>query len=64
MLAKAIAIPDYQSLILPVLQFSKEGETKVPIAAKKIVDGLGLTQEDRDEMLPSGKQRLLYKDID
>lgn len=63
MLANAMTIPDYQSLMLPVLQLSAEGETKVPIAAEKIADGLDLTQEDRDEMLPSGKQRLLHNRI-
>ena len=56
-----MTIPDYQSLMLPVLQLSAEGETKVPIASEKIADGLGLTQEERDEM--SGKQRLLHNRI-
>ena len=56
-------IPDYQSLMLPVLQLAAEGETRVPLAAEIIADRLGLTEKERFEMLPSGRQRLLYNRI-
>lgn len=56
-------IPDYQSLMLPVLAVSAEGETRVPAAAEAIADRLGLTLEEREEMLPSGKQRLLHNRV-
>lgn len=56
-------IPDYQSLMLPVLTIAAEGETRVPIAAEKIADRLGLTEDEREEMLPSGKQRLLHNRV-
>lgn len=56
-------IPDYQTLMLPVLRIAAEGEARVPEAASKIADELGLTTEEREEMLPSGRQRLLHNRI-
>ncbi|MGZ9723425.1 winged helix-turn-helix domain-containing protein [Rhizobium miluonense] len=54
-----MAIPDYQSLMLPVLRLAAEGETRVPEAADKLADQLGLSAQEREEMLPSGRQRVL-----
>lgn len=56
-------IPDYQTLMLPVLSVAAAGETRVPIAAKIIADQLGLSENEREEMLPSGKQRLLHNRV-
>lgn len=56
-------IPDYQSLMLPVLAIAAKGDTRVPIASAQIADQLGLTEEEREELLPSGKQRLLHNRI-
>jgi restriction system protein len=58
-----MAIPDYQTLMLPVLSVAAEGETRVPVAAQIIADRLGLTDDEREEMLPSGKQRLLHNRV-
>ncbi|MBA4040281.1 MAG: restriction endonuclease [Erythrobacter sp.] len=58
-----MAIPDYQTLMLPVLAAAAEGETRVPAAAEKIADNLGLSSLEREEMLPSGKQRLLHNRV-
>ena len=58
-----MAIPDYQTLMLPVLSVAVEGETRVPLAAQVIADRLGLSEEEREEMLPSGKQRLLHNRV-
>ena len=58
-----MAIPDYQSLMLPVLSVAAAGETRVPIAAQVIADRLGMTEDEREEMLPSGKQRLLHNRV-
>jgi restriction system protein len=52
-------IPDYQTLMLPVLRLSADGETRVADVAGRIADGLGLTPE-REQMLPSGRQRILH----
>ena len=58
-----MAIPNYQELMLPVLTLASEGEIRVPAAADIIADRLGLTQEERESMLPSRKQRLLHNRI-
>ena len=56
-------IPDYQTLMLPVLSVAVQGETRVPDAAEVIANQLGLTNEEREQMLPSGTQRLLHNRI-
>lgn len=53
-------IPDYQTLMLPVLQLAAMGETRVPDVANRIADQFELTQGERDQLLPSGRQRLLH----
>jgi restriction system protein len=58
-----LSIPGYQTLMLPVLEIAAAGETRVPDAAEKIADRLGLSIAEREEMLPSGKQRLLHNRI-
>lgn len=45
-------IPNYQTLMLPVLKIAARGETRVPKASAEIADLLGLTEEGREEMLP------------
>lgn len=56
-------IPDYQTLMLPVLRLAAESETRVADVSEHIADDLGLTQAERDELLPSGRQRLLHNRI-
>ncbi len=56
-------IPDYQTLMLPVLRLAAEGETRVADVADRIANDLGLTAEEREQMLPSGRQRLLHNRI-
>ncbi len=51
-----MAIPDYQSLMLPVLKAASAGEVKVSEVVEKLADELGLSDEERAELLPSGKQ--------
>jgi restriction system protein len=58
-----MAIPDYQTLMLPVLRYAAQGETRVPDVAERIADDLGLTPEERDQLLPSGKQQVLNNRI-
>lgn len=55
-----LPIPTYQALMLPVLKEAAAGETRIPVAADRIADQLGLSEEQREEMLPSGRQRLLH----
>lgn len=56
-------IPDYQTLMLPVLRHAAEGPQRVPMLAEKIADEFGLTLAEREEMLPSGRQRLLHNRV-
>ena len=58
-----MAIPDYQTLMLPVLRLGAAGEQRVADAAERIADDLGLSPDEREEMLPSGRQRLLHNRI-
>ncbi|RUM12222.1 restriction endonuclease [Rhizobium phaseoli] len=58
-----MTIPDYQSPMLPVLRLAAEGETRAPEAADKIAHQLGLSDAERQEMLPSGRQRVLHNRI-
>jgi restriction system protein len=54
-----MAVPDYQSLMLPVLLASTIGEVRIGDAVDRLADQLNLTPEDRAQLLPSGKQTLL-----
>ena len=49
--------------MLPVLRVASQGETRVPLASQKIADELDLTEDEREELLPSGKQRILHNRI-
>jgi len=49
-------VPDYQSLILPVLRCAAEGVVTVADCLEKMAPALGLTEEDKAQLLPSGKQ--------
>ena len=49
--------------MLPVLRHAAQGETRVPDVETKIADEFGLTPEERDQLLPSGRQRVLSNRI-
>lgn len=51
-----MAVPDYQSLMLPVLSAFSSGETRAGDVINKIGEQLKLTPEDRAKRLPSGRQ--------
>ncbi len=53
-----MAIPDYQSLMLPVLKVSVTGEVRIGDAVDRLAEQLNLTSEERFQLLPSGKQTL------
>ena len=58
-----MSIPDYQTLLLPVLEIASKGETSVPLAEAEIAAKFSLSDQEREQMLPSGKQRLLHNRI-
>jgi len=53
-----MAVPDYQSVMLPLLQFAEKRneETSMGEAIDILVNELGLTEEEVRELLPSGIQ--------
>lgn len=58
-----MAIPGYQTLMLPVLRIAATGEQRVADVVERIADYLGLSSAKREEMLPSGRPRLLHNRI-
>ena len=55
-----MAVPDFQSLILPTLKALAGGaETPVSEIRDRVATAERLTEEDRREMLPSGRQTVL-----
>ena len=58
-----MAIPDYQTLMLPVLQLAAKGEQRVADVADRVADEFGLSLEERETLLPSGRQRVLSNRI-
>lgn len=53
-----MTIPDYQSLMLPVLVASTNGEVRISAVVEELANQLGLSPEERSALLPSGKQTL------
>src|SRR6478609_3646731 len=51
-----MAIPDFQTLMLPVLRSSEMGEVKISEVVQLLADKFQLTEDERSELLPSGKQ--------
>jgi restriction system protein len=57
-----MAVPDYQSIMLPVLEYLVEGATRstVPEITDHLADHFHLTQDDLEQRLPSGVQPTFY----
>ncbi len=49
-------IPDFQTLMLPVLQLASEKEWRISDAVEQLANDFNLSQEDRASLLPSGRQ--------
>ncbi|SEN00109.1 restriction system protein [Roseovarius tolerans] len=52
-------IPDYQSLMRPVLDCAKSEPRKVSDVVEELSNSLGLSDEEKRQMLPSGKQTVM-----
>lgn len=53
-----MAVPDFQSLMLPMLKLSSDGEEhSMQETREALASQLGLSQEDLEEKLPSGRQK-------
>ncbi len=52
-----MAIPDYQSIMLPLLRFAADGnEHSLREGIEGVAEKFGLTEAERKELLPSGQQ--------
>ncbi len=49
-------IPDYQTLMLPVLKKAAKGEVRISDVVEALAKELELTVEEQEQLLPSGKQ--------
>jgi restriction system protein len=58
--AREMTIPSYQTLMLPVLKCAEKKDIRVPEIEEEIAKQFGLTQAERDQLLPSGRQKLLH----
>jgi restriction system protein len=54
-----MSVPDFQTLMLPVLRCAAEGEVTVSDCIAKITPLFGLSDNDLNEMLPSGRQTVI-----
>ena len=55
-----MALPDYETCMLPVLRIGAEGETSVRTAIDRLADEFKLTAEERDQPMPSGGTQTLF----
>ena len=55
-----MAVPDYQALMRPLLDVASVQPMHVRDAAEQIANDLQLSDEDREELLPSGKKTKFY----
>jgi restriction system protein len=51
-----LSIPDFQTLMLPVLQCAAKSEVRISDVVQKLADEFGLSSEERSHLLPSGRQ--------
>lgn len=52
-----MTVPDYQTVMLPLLRFAAdEKEHSVREAIEELADQFNLSEEERKELLPSGRQ--------
>lgn len=56
-------IPSFQSLMLPVLKLSSAEPVELHHAVKVLADELGLTKEEREELVPSGQQPRFFNNV-
>jgi restriction system protein len=59
-----MSIPGFQSLMLPVLRSMSDGEEhSLKEIVERLADDLKLSQEERNELLPSGQQPMFYNRV-
>jgi len=59
-----MAIPDYQTIMLPLLKFAGDGqEHSLRDTVSSLADEFELSEDERKEMLPSGTQKLFHNRV-
>lgn len=58
-----MSIPDYQTFMLPVLRKAAVGEVKISTVIEELADEFGLSDDEKAELLPSGKQTVVANRI-
>jgi restriction system protein len=58
-----VAIPDYQTLMLPVLRVGASGEVSIRDSIARLAAEFKLTEDERAELLPSGKQAIFVNRV-
>ena len=57
-------IPDFQSIMLPLLELAGDGAIHyIHEAVEQLADHFSLTEEEKSELLPSGQQPLFYNRV-
>ena len=58
----SMTIPNYQDLMLPLLRVLAESGTVMGLkeCSHRVADAMGLTDEQRQAILPSGSQTVIY----
>ncbi|MBR5705695.1 MAG: winged helix-turn-helix domain-containing protein, partial [Deltaproteobacteria bacterium] len=54
-----MAIPNYEALMLPLLHLAAQREIKNADACEKLADEFGLSEEEREQLLPSGRRQTI-----
>lgn len=59
-----MAIPDYQSIMLPLLKLAADGEAhRLRDAVEQLADEFELTNDERAELVPSGSQPVFHNRV-
>jgi restriction system protein len=59
-----MTIPDFQTIMLPLLQFASDTEEhSIHEAVESLASHFSLTEEDKSKLLPSGQQPIFYNRV-
>lgn len=58
-----MAIPDYQTIMRPLLELAADQPVTAGHATEQLAERFGLTADERDQLLPSGRQRVLHNRV-
>jgi restriction system protein len=60
----SMSIPDFQTIMLPLLHLASDGEEHyIYDAVNALADHFGLSEEERSKLLPSGQQPIFYNRV-